>query len=105
MSIKIHVPLSELLLEDKQGNVHKMVRFRIRDPGTDKVSVGEIPTSAILTDGPTGWSTSNFYIDAPYSTTVGSADNRRVGVKNRMRNPDGEYKLLVSFKGRNVAGL
>lgn len=111
MASKTHVPLRDEVVDDKQGNYHKIVKFRIIGSGEDKVDVGEVPSAASILSGPPGFVSTNFYLRVPSSSSgVDSlgrpdADTRRVSVGHNINHPNGEYELLVTFRGKNPAGL
>lgn len=102
MAVRVHVPLSDQLVEDKKGNVYRIVKVRFDEPGHDKIEVGEIPDSASIIDGPTGYDKDNFYLTVPAATS--GTDNKRVSISNMHNPPAGEYKILVQFKGQNPGG-
>jgi hypothetical protein len=101
---RVHVPRKVVQFDDRRGTVYQIVKFDMRGGGTDQLDLGEIPSSAVILDGPTSYSASNFYVISP-TATDGSASDRRVSITNQTNNPDGEYTVLVTYRGRNVAGL
>jgi hypothetical protein len=100
---RIHVPRVDAEFDDKRGTRYKLLRFDVVGSGTDKLELGEVPSSVTILEGPSNYSSSNFYLTAPFTSSVDAVtdeDARRVGIKNLMRNPNGEYKVLVSFTGQ-----
>lgn len=100
---RVHVPRVDAEFDDRRGTRYKLLRFDVVGSGTDKLELGEVPSSAVILEGPPNYSSSNFYLFTPFSSSVDAStdeDARRIGIKNLMRNPNGEYKVLVTFAGQ-----
>lgn len=94
------IPKSVTELDDRHGTVYKFERVQVRGAGSIRIEQGQPASQALLIDGPSGFSASNFYFSVPNPDDV-----TQIKIDNQLNSPDGEYTVVVIFRGRNAAAL